>query len=67
MTDRKSIGNMTITKEFDASASAAGGENLPGAKSTPNSIIRVTDLIGHLNGDAEKIYPAKRNSIVFGR
>ena len=43
-------------KESGASASVANRKRL-GAKGTPNSTIKVADLLGLVNGDAEKYIP----------
>ena len=51
------VGIESAKNEFGASASAAGSLGQPGAKSTPNSTIRVTDLMGLVKGDAEKYIP----------
>ena len=43
-------------KELGASASVANRKRL-GAKGTPNSTIKIADLLGLVNGDAEKYIP----------
>ena len=44
-------------KESGASASVTSRKNRLGAKGTPNSTIKITDLLGLVNGDAKKYIP----------
>lgn len=49
-------------KEFDASAIVANGSGEPSANSTPNSTIKVADLLGLVKGKAEKYIPGRENA-----
>lgn len=51
------VGIEGAKKELGASAIVADGRSGPEANSTPNSSIRVADLLGLVKGDAEKYIP----------
>lgn len=50
-------------KELGASASVAGGKLQPGAKGTPNSTIKIADLLGLVKGEAQKYMPKKSEAV----